>query len=265
MTWPCQDRPALCLLPIMVHFELQVISWLSNVGAHVWPSARPGENMKVESVRWSVTDICSFSPSVVISLRCRLLGCLGWILGDSCSSSPIKSPSVSFSFEPLILPSVHSFVSELILCTMVLAAGLRWFENWRLFWWVLQFLHQLFVVLQLTLRLLFPYLLLHFNHHTSGFSLSDLALLSLSLCWFLLLCWCHSLSVASLLLPAHLSAAITVILASRVLSDRQLQQGWAGEVDLWCLSPAVSLRGNTTVLIWQDLGHGCRSARAVSS
>lgn len=62
------------------------------------------------SACWSVTDICLISPSVVV---CCAADCLdardeSWEMRRSFPPF-IKSPSASFSFAPLILPSALSF------------------------------------------------------------------------------------------------------------------------------------------------------------
>lgn len=196
------------------------------------------KNMKAKSVVISCRHLFIFTICCR-RLRCRLLGCLRWILGDTCSFSLIKSPSVSFSFAPLILPSVHSFCFTIDIMFFSAWAGWRW--N--------------------TLRLPFPC----WNHHPVGFGLSDLwpELLSCSPCRFLVfnvtICRPPLSSSCLFVRSDHCQVGFSCS------PDRRLRLGQAGEVGLLCLDPAASLSSRATVLTWQDLGRSCWSARAMSS
>lgn len=171
--------------------------------------------MKVKSVRWSLTDICSFSPSAhLLALQIAWmfgmnLGRVTFLLADQislcsvliCTLNPAICAFLCFRID-IMYNNIHCWL-EVIL-------------EWKFF--LMGCL--VFAVLSLTFLLLFPasFQTVTIRLQASAQLSYNLTLLSFSLCWFL--CWCQSSSVASLLLlPAHLSAVITIVLVSRPLGQ----------------------------------------------
>lgn len=151
---------------------------------------------------------------LLISLHCRLLGCLGvtFLLADQiflcsvliCALNPTICAILCFRID-IMYNNIHCWLEVILELKVILMGSLV--------------LYGLFAVQSLTFFsflascqtvTIMPQALVQLSY--------DLALLSFSVCWFL--CWCQSSSVASLLLlPAHLSAVITIVLVSRPLGQ----------------------------------------------